>query len=236
MFLLRSILTIYTVAAVLPAAILMIFVYKQDKVESEPVGLIGSLLLRGVFAALLAMVLETILQELLPNFVSPANPYYMAFFAFIVVAMAEEGAKMFFMHRRVWRDVNFNYKFDAIVYAAAVSLGFAGFENILYVFGYGLSVAPSRAMLAIPGHLSFSVFMGIFYGRAKLFDNQGESSKCRLNMVLAYVASVFCHGVYDACLMLETVDALMVFVVFVIAMFITAFTTIKREAKTDVEI
>lgn len=48
--------------------------------------------------------------------------------------------KLFFLYRRSWRDDNFNYKFDGVVYAVFVSLGFAAFENIMYVFSYGLSV------------------------------------------------------------------------------------------------
>ena len=43
-----------------------------------------------------------------------------------------------------WRDPNFNYRFDGIVYAVFVSLGFAAFENISYVVGYGLTTAVAR--------------------------------------------------------------------------------------------
>lgn len=81
-----------------------------------------------------------------------------------------------FLHARTWRNPNFNYRFDGIVYAVFVSLGFAAFENIQYVLHYGLSVALPRAIFAVPGHMSFAVFMGLFYGRAKLYEAWGDGA------------------------------------------------------------
>lgn len=61
--------------------------------------------------------------------------------AFLVVAVVEEGTKFFFLHQKTWHSPYFNYRYDAIVYAVFVSLGFAAFENVKYIFNYGLSVA-----------------------------------------------------------------------------------------------
>ena len=94
--------------------------------------------------------------------VAPDNPKHIILLAFLVVAAVEEGSKFFFLYRRTWHDPNFNFRYDAIVYAVFVSLGFAAFENVKYVFNYGLSVALPRAILAIPGHMGFAVFMGFF--------------------------------------------------------------------------
>ncbi len=95
------------------------------------------------------------------------QPAYTILLAFLVVAVVEEGTKFVFLKLRTWRDPNFNFRFDGIVYAVFVSLGFAAFENINYVLGYGLTVALPRAVLAIPAHMGFAVFMGLFYGRGK---------------------------------------------------------------------
>ena len=72
----------------------------------------------------------------------------------------------------------------------SVLLGFAAFENVKYIFNYGLSVAFTRAILAIPGHMSFAVFMGVFYGRAKLRYDCGNSMASRVNLLLGYLAAV----------------------------------------------
>ena len=153
---------LYVLAAVLPAVILMVYVYRHDKVEREPVGLLLSLLLRGVLAALCAIVLEIIGQLILDRLVTPGTFLHTVLEAFVVVAAVEEGTKYFFLKRRTWDDPNFNYRFDAIVYAVFVSLGFAAFENIQYIFAYGLSVALPRALRSIPGHMVFGVYMGVY--------------------------------------------------------------------------
>lgn len=224
---------IYVLAAVVPAILLMRYVYKQDRIEKEPPWLLGSLVFRGVLAALVSIVLETIGESILNSLVAPDNPNYVVLLAFLVVAAVEEGAKFFFLYRRTWHDPNFNFRFDAILYAVFVSLGFAAFENVKYVFNYGLSVALPRAVLAIPGHMSFAVFMGIFYGRAKLCSDCGNRFGCVLNLVLGYLVAVFLHGVYDTCCMSGTNQSTLVFVAFILVMYLSVFLLIRHEAKTD---
>ena len=162
------ILAVYILAAVLPAWFLLRYIYRHDAVEKEPAGLLASLLLMGVVSALCSGVLEGLGEAVLYRLVDPGSPLYTVLLAFFVVALVEEGTKFLFLYIRTWRNPNFNYRFDGIVYAVFVSLGFAAFENIQYVLRYGLSVALPRAIFAVPGHMAFAVFMGLFYGRAKL--------------------------------------------------------------------
>ncbi|MCI2048899.1 MAG: PrsW family glutamic-type intramembrane protease [Lachnospiraceae bacterium] len=226
-------LAVYVLAAVVPAIALLIYVYRQDKVEQEPLPLIGSLLLQGVYAALCSIIFEAVGEWLLPNFISEDNPAYLVVLAFLVVAVVEEGTKFFFLHRRTWNEPNFNYRFDGIVYAVSVSLGFAMFENIKYVFSYGLSVAPSRALLAIPGHMSFAVFMGCFYGRAKLWGDAGHRVRSKVCMWAAWLSAVFFHGFYDSCAMIDTEQSIIAFLLFVTVMYTMAFMLIRHESRTD---
>ena len=224
---------IYVLAAVLPAIFLMGYVYRQDKIEHEPMLLMVSLIGMGIWAALAAIVLELLGQSILNALVDPENPIYVYLVAFLVVAAVEEGTKFFFLYRRTWRDPNFNYRFDAILYAVFVSLGFAAFENVKYVFSYGLSVALPRAILAVPGHMGFAVFMGIFYGRAKQRRRRGDDFGCKANLALGYLFPVFLHGVYDTCCMLGTDKSTMVFVGFVTAMYLLVYRLIRRESRAD---
>ena len=228
-----SILGIYVLAAVLPAFFLLRYIYKMDTVEKEPGYLLWALLLAGVWAALASIVLESVGSAVLNSTLSSDDPYYHIIFAFVVVAVVEEGTKLFFLKRRSWRDPNFNYMFDGIVYSVFVSLGFAAFENIKYVFSYGLSVALPRALLAVPGHLGFAVFMGIFYGRAKLCESRGQSFGAKVNMALGYAAAVLLHGFYDSCCMIGTSRATTIFVIFVIAMYFIVFGMIKHASRED---
>ena len=226
-------MAIYFLAAVIPALFLMRYIYRQDHIEREPPRLLGSLVFQGILAALAAIVLEFLGESILNALVDPDNPKYVILLAFLVVAAAEEGTKFLFLYRRTWRDPNFNYRFDAIIYAVFVSLGFAAFENVKYVFNYGLSVALPRAILAVPGHMGFAVFMGIFYGRAKLLYDCGNRFGCRVNLLLGYLAAVFLHGVYDTCCMSGTAQSTAFFVLFVLAMYLIVYFLIRHESRTD---
>ena len=226
-------MAVYVLAAILPAIFLMRYVYKQDKIEREPTHLLVSLIGKGILAALAAIVLEMLGQSVLNALVDPENPIYVYLMAFLVVAAVEEGTKFFFLYRRTWREPNFNYRFDAILYAVFVSLGFAAFENVKYVFSYGLSVALPRAILAVPGHMGFAVFMGIFYGRAKGCHDWGNGFGCKCNLILGYLFPVFLHGVYDTCCMLGTSRSTLVFVCFVLVMYLIVYRLIRRESRTD---
>lgn len=227
---------IYIVAAVLPAVFLMRYIYKHDTVEKEPAGMLISLLAMGLLSALASIVLETIGQTVLDMTVSKDDTSYTIILAFVVVAMVEEGTKLIFLKLRTWRSSHFNYRFDGMVYAVFVSLGFAAFENVGYVFTYGLSVALPRALMAVPAHMGFAVFMGLFYGRAKLFQKDGKKGAKNANLLAGYAMAVFLHGFYDACAMIGNVLATVLFILFVVIMYIVVICVIKRESKSDIKV
>ena len=224
---------IYVLAAILPAIFLMRYVYKQDTIEKEPPYLLGNLVWMGVLAALASIVLEWIGQTILDITVDENDPRYLYILAFLVVAVIEEGTKFFFLYRRTWNDPNFNYRFDGIVYAVFVSLGFAAFENVKYVFNYGLSVALPRAILAIPGHMGFAVFLGVFYGRARLQADLGNKAGTIANLIVGYLLAVLLHGFYDSCCMVGTNQSTVAFVIFVVVMYLVVFGLIKHESRTN---
>lgn len=227
------VLEIYILAAVIPAVVLLRYIYRHDTIEREPPGLLCVLLLMGVAAALCAGVLESIAQTILTLLVDPGSPVYTILLAFLVVAAVEEGTKYWLLKRRTWNHPAFNYRFDGIVYAVFVSLGFAAYENIQYVLHYGLSVALPRAFLAVPGHMSFAVCMGIYYGRAKLCEGWGDYDGVRKNLRTGYLFAVFLHGFYDACAMIGTTRATILFLAFVALMFFKVYRQLKRESLTD---
>ena len=219
----NTVLMIYLTAAVLPAIVLMVYVYKKDQRDTEPVGLLAMCLLMGVCAALLSVAGEGFgMYALNMSQIDQTTPLYVMALAFGVVAVVEEGSKLLFLYLKTWKSPYFDYKFDGIIYAVFVSLGFAAFENIKYVFSYGLSVALPRAVLAIPGHMTFAVVMGVFYGRAKYLENHGKPGKW-LYIFLGWFFAVLLHGFYDTCAMLGTAESSLVFSVFIIFMYLLVF-------------
>ncbi len=226
---------IYFIAAVGPAAALMFYIYKKDNVEKEPTRLLLKLAAFGALSGIAAMVLENIADPVIQAAYDPVyEPFgYAVADSFIGVALMEEIAKYLFLKWGSWKSPEFNYRFDGIVYAVCVSLGFAALENLMYVVGFGLEIAPYRAVLSIPGHMSFGVVMGYFYGRARHWSNWGDARMSRLDRFLGVAMATLMHGFYDCCLTLESDLAIVVFVLFVAALFITVFTMVKRESRQD---
>jgi len=232
-FLLTPILTynfILVAAAVIPAIVLMIKVYNSDRLEKESPYMLWILVRSGIFSALIALVLERIFGGLLSATVHDQGLYQVLLY-FVVVACSEEGAKYFMLKRTSWNSDEFNCQFDGIVYAVFVSLGFALWENISYVMHYGFSVALIRALTAIPGHTCFGVFMGLFYGVARKFENRGETGKASQFRWLSVIVPAVLHGAYDY---IASVDAgTILFVVFIVALFFVSYRIVSRMSKVD---
>ena len=227
---------IYSAAALVPAIILMYYVYRQDKVEKEPGRLLGKLVLGGVFAALISIVLEGVAQIALSAYLQNTYMSYAGsgIITATYVALIEEITKFFFLYKFSWRDPAFNYRFDGIVYAVFVSLGFAAFENILYIFFYGgLSVALPRALLAIPAHMSFAVYMGLLYGFAKQAELKGDTGRSNLLLVTGYLMAVLLHATYDGSIMIGSDAAVTFFACFVVVLDIVMLFTVHKASKTD---
>ena len=220
-------------AAVIPAVILMIQVYKLDWLEKESPQLMKRLAIAGVLSSLLALVEERVLSTILVS-VIPANTLaYNIILYFIIVAFAEESSKYIFLKRDTWRNPEFNCQYDGLLYAVFVSLGFALWENISYVMSYGFSVALVRAITAIPGHACFGVFMGVFYGLAKKFENIGDQDNSLRYRVLALLVPALLHGTYDFIATQPGVYSTWLFVIFVALMFAMAIYLTRKTAKED---
>jgi len=220
-------------AAILPAVFLLVQVYRADTLEKEPPALIGSLLVRGVIATALAMFTEQIGTHLLDLCLSADSLIYNILLYFLVVACSEEGFKYLLLHNRTWYSPDFNCQFDGVVYATAVSLGFALWENISYVALYGFGTAMVRAVTAVPGHACFGVFMGAFYGMAKRYDHYGRPGRSLLCRWLSFLFPAFLHGWYDFIATTESSRCEWVFVVFIAVLFIIASAMVKRLSHRD---
>ena len=183
-------------AAVIPAVILLLQVYRADRLEKEPTGLLISLLVFGVIATALAIVTETIGEHIL-------------------------------------HSAAFNCQFDGVVYAVFVSLGFALWENIGYVAMYGFGTALVRAVTAVPGHACFGVFMGIWYGAARRYANEGDFIGERVCRRRALWLPVLIHGMYDFLASLDFDYSGLIFIVFIIVVFLAASRRVKIVSNND---
>ena len=80
-------------AALLPAIILLIRVYKLDKIEKEPRGLLLKLVLFGALSGVAASLIEAVLTRLLNRYYSGSELGYLLLENFVAVALVEELCK-----------------------------------------------------------------------------------------------------------------------------------------------
>ena len=221
-------------AAVVPALVLLVYIYRKDHIEKEPNTLLVRLLLWGIVSTFLAVVTESIGASALAFFLpgNEENPAYGFWMFFVVVGLSEEGFKYLVLRWRTWNSAHFNCRFDGVVYAVYVSLGFALWENIGYVMLYGLDVALARALTAIPGHASFGVFMGACYGLARQEENRGRHEQSIFWRVLAVLLPTVIHGCYDYIAIMKSGKSDS-FLTFVVLVFVSAFALMRRLSRRD---
>ena len=229
------------VLALIPVIGLLCFIYFNDKKEKEPFGLLIALFFAGMATVLTAIAGETA-GEFILNAILPENSAFkQVMSALLIVGPAEEIGKFFVLWIITWKNKHFNYSYDAIVYAVFVSLGFAAFENVGYVFQSGVGTAIARMITAVPGHACFAVFMGFFYSKAKYAAITKKKGKCLANILLAIYVPILIHGLYDGIIMgagatdLETLAGLglLLWVAFVIAMFVVCCIIIVKSSRND---
>lgn len=189
--------------AVFPVLLLALYVYRKDKFEKEPFGMLVKAFFFGCLSVIPAIILEGILSTPLALSGLDELPFFGGLYnGFVVAGFSEELCKLLLLTWAVWKSPNFNEYFDGVVYATFVSLGFACIENISYVFFqdsiyemFGTSI--SRAIFAVPGHFLFGVTMGYFYSLARF-----QPERRRLNLAKALIFPMLLHGTYDSLLMI----------------------------------
>lgn len=230
------------ILALLPAIGLLITIYACDR-NKEPKKLLVGIFFMGMGTIVSAMILELIGMAILENAVYD-DMLKALLSAFIVVAPAEELGKFLAMRVLTWKNKNFDYLFDGIVYAVFSSLGFAAFENVLYVMQNGVGTGIVRALASVPGHACFAVFMGYFYSRAKHASVTGKKMSCLVNTLLAMIVPIVLHGAYDALLMVAEesyedsmqIGLMIAWIVMLVGMFVGTIILIVKTSRNDFRI
>jgi len=207
--------------SIFPVIIIMIYLYYRDKYEKEPLSSLFKAFSAGVLSAILTIVVLMPFGSLaefktgLP-FVDAVKS------AFLWAAIPEELFKFVCLYMFIWRDRHFNEHYDGIIYAAFVSLGFALFENFLYVFQMGMQVGISRAIITVPAHALFGVIMGFYFSLAKF-----NRSRVKGYLILSLLLAILAHGIFDFLLMYSSavsrIDPTMSMVIFVLFFIFVAY-------------
>lgn len=226
-------------AALVPAAFLMVQVYRLDRIEKEPAGLLLKLVLFGALSGLAAGAIEGALTRVL-DVTLGGGMLRLMLENFLAVALVEEACKRWVVLKFAWRHPAFDYRFDAVVYCVFSALGFAALENILYVAEYGFAVAVSRALLSVPGHCFFAVYMGIYLGQAKMAERAMQRYYIELPdespgqyLRASLLVPTLLHGFWDFSLSVGGWLMTVLFYLFVLAFFIDAYRKLRFAAGSD---
>lgn len=189
-------------AALLPAFLLWLYIWKKDK-HKEPTSWLVKAVLWGVAIIIPVAIVEGGIEDMLFGVDGkPSSLLGTTTMAFVIAALPEETFKLFALWMVLRKNPYFDEHFDGIVYAVCVGLGFAAFENLMYVAGEEdwVSTAILRALLAVPGHYAFAILMGYYYSVYHFVDHSPKVAACVL------LVPVLAHGAYDAIAMSSLVS------------------------------
>lgn len=185
--------------ALVPVLFVLAWIDRQD-LHPEPRDVLWIAFALGALSAAPVVAVElgadALFTELLADSAWGAIPRA-AFTTLLGVALPEELAKFAVLMLYVRRHRAFDEPMDGLVYGAAVALGFAAVENLVYVVQGGAHVAVVRARLAVPGH----AFDGMTMGALLAVGLVRPHARGRYAL-LALLVPVACHTLYDAPMLL----------------------------------
>ncbi|HXB91795.1 MAG TPA: PrsW family glutamic-type intramembrane protease [Puia sp.] len=183
--------------AVAPGIAVCLFIYSLNKYGKEHILWLVLCFLLGMAATLPALLVQTLAVDVRNEPYRHSILSYV-WYAFVIVALSEEGSKFLVLRFFAWPRSTFREPFDGILYSVMIGMGFATVENIEYVSQFGLETGVSRFFLAIPAHASFAVLMGYNVGWAKVRHRR------RLwLMTRGLLIAVLFHGSFDFFLFIQ---------------------------------
>lgn len=116
---------------------------------------------------------------------------------FVLVGPVEEGAKfaVFFLFAR--RRDTVKEPLDGMLQAMSVAVAFAGIENFLYGFSYGLGVLLYRSVISFAGHLSYAAVWGFAAGVYLYCRKKGCREPGFSFIIYTLIIAAALHGLYN---------------------------------------
>lgn len=204
-------------AAVAPGIAILSYFYLRDSLEPEPISMVIRSFIFGVLLVIPIMVIQYIMQ-------TEWNWRDGIVAEVFQSAVIEEFFKWMVIYFTAYKHVEFDEPYDGIVYAVAVSLGFATLENLFYLIINGLDIAFWRALLPVSSHALFAVWMGYYLGLAKF--SKGVQKE-RMLLWISVVLPIALHALYNA-IFLSVQNWLVVIVPFMLLLWWQGLKKVQR--------
>lgn len=183
----------------LPIVVLFTYIYIRDRHGREPIILLVKTTILGALVSIPVIAAEVAFSAI-TTLGFESSGVGLLTYALLGIAAIEEGGKFLVLRLYNYNKPELDEPYDGIMYAVAVSLGFAAIENLFFIIGFGNDIALTRALTAVPMHAMTGVIMGYFVGRAKFYDLNGGSRK---DLWLGFLLAALAHGLYDYYAFLE---------------------------------
>ena len=201
----------FTIAAFTSPILLLIWMYKNDRYEREPIPLIALTFGWGVVSAFPALLINTLLGWPPP-----------------FAALAEEPLKIlgvYWLATHKTRGKEFNDHLDGMVYGAAAGAGFSGAENLLYLIRFApLIGAPLiiliRSITPIT-HIICTGLAGRSLGLAKVRRGYVQPS----DLIPGLLVAITFHSLWNAAGILS--------LLILLPIYLATFIKLAREAARD---
>ncbi|ADD04984.1 PrsW family protein [Natrialba magadii ATCC 43099] len=193
-------LTLFFALSFVPAGLLAAFIWHSDITENEPLGLLVATFILAILFATFAAVVNSFFGPPLQ-----AIPIIgTALFFYLIVGPVEEAVKLLAVRVFAYRSETFDAVIVGTVYGAVAGLGFAAFENTLYISGEVIAAQPENGVVSAatgiatvralvgPGHVIYSAIAGYYLGLAK-FNPQYAGPLVAKGLLIA----AFVHATYN---------------------------------------
>jgi protease PrsW len=177
-----------------PALLWLIYFYRRDRFEPEPIRLVLKTFAWGAFGIVPAAAIEQLfsVSELAHSDPRAVSVAALTLATFAIIGPVEEGIKFLFVRLTVYRNPEFDEPVDGLIYASSAALGFAAAENITYVVGSGAGVLVGRALISTLGHVLVSAPWGLALGLRRAATGFGTR-----HVASGLLASALLHGGFD---------------------------------------
>lgn len=219
------------IVAIFPIFIIGLYIYRKDR-EKESSNFLFQLFIGGIISCFPAIILGSFLGKIFPP-EEEMNSIQLLSYVLISISFSEELCKWLFLYNLSYNHDEFDTLYDMIVYASFVALGFACFENILYVYNNGIFIGLLRAVTAVPGHVCDGILMGSYLSLAKFSYVKGNKVNSMKYKMFSLMIPIIVHGIYDFCLFKGNILFVFLFVIFVIALCIICIKKVKEISMND---
>ncbi|MFN3871657.1 MAG: PrsW family intramembrane metalloprotease [Ignavibacterium sp.] len=221
-------------AAIIPMTIYLILIWRFDKYDREPFGMVLANYLWGAIGAIFLALAGSLFLTIIISFFLKDDKSLGLIGAVVVAPFVEEITKGIFLLITV-SNRKFDNITDGIVYGGAIGLGFGMTENFMYFAGNAenlgswIAIIIIRTLFSAVMHCVSTATLGAFLGYSKLMSK----GKRIFYAILGLLIAMFIHAAWNSSVSFQSTAPLgFLFLFITVLIFITVFTvSVARERK-----